>query len=102
MFSPDEAKTVERLLRGGVEVIAAGLDTDYQGKMFAVVRALFELGPKEVCYKRAVCDVCRTPGAIYSQVLRQNLPITGGMPPVIPDDGTFTYQAACRNCFVKN
>ena len=101
MFPPEDVRAIEQLLRRGVEVIAAGLDTDYQGKMFDVIRGLFELGPRDVRYKRSVCDVCRTPGAIYSQVLRGGIPLTDGMPPVIPDDGTFTYLAVCRRCFVK-
>jgi thymidine kinase len=60
-----------------------------------------ELGPKEIKYKRAVCDVCKSPEAIYTQVFKRDEVITSGMPPVIPDDGTYTYSVACRKCFVK-
>lgn len=101
MFAPDNAENIERLLKRGVEVVVSGLDTDYQGKLFDVIKGLLELGPKEVRYRRAVCEACKSPSAIYSQVLRSGIPITSGMPPVIPDDGTFSYQALCRNCFVK-
>ena len=101
MFGPENIPTIERLLKKRIEIIASGLDTDYQGKMFEITKGLMELGPKEVRYKRAVCEICKSPTAVYSQVLRSGLPITEGMPPVIPDDGTYTYQALCRYCFVK-
>ncbi len=101
MFDPKDAVVVEELLNRGVKVIAAGLDIDYQGKMFDIVKSLLELGPKEVKYKKAVCEICRQPNAVYSQVFNKGVPLTGGMPSVIPDDGTFTYQPVCRSCFVK-
>jgi len=100
MFDPKEVAVVAELLNRGVKVVAAGLDLDYKGKMFDIVKGLLELGPKEVKYKRAVCELCRQPAAVYSQVFNKGVPLTGGMPPVIPDDGTFTYQPVCRNCFV--
>ena len=102
MFDPKDVPVVAELLKRGVKVIAAGLDTDYTGKMFDVVKGFLELGPKEVRYKRAVCELCRQPAAVYSQVFSKGVPLTGGMPPVIPDDGTFTYQPVCRQCFVKS
>ena len=101
MFNPADVEVVAKLLDRGVKIIAAGLDIDYRGKMFDIVRGLLELGPKEVRYKRAVCELCRKPTAVYSQVFNNGAPITFGMPSVIPDDGTFTYKPVCRNCFVK-
>jgi thymidine kinase len=101
MFAPEDVAAIDALLKKGVKVIASGLDTDYRGKMFDVIRNLLELGPKEVRYKRAVCEVCKKPSAVYSQVLNQGEPITEGMPSVLPDDGTYTYMAVCRDCFVK-
>lgn len=101
MFHPEDIHYIEHLLDRGVKVIASGLDLDYQGKMFETVRRLLELCPKEVRYRRAVCEKCKNPEAIYSQVFQNALPLTEGMPPVIPDDGSFTYQATCRRCFVR-
>lgn len=101
MFSPNDVMYIEQLLDEGVKVIVSGLDLDYQGKMFETTRRLFELGPKEVRYRRAVCEKCKNPEAMYSQVLCNSSPLTEGMPPVIPDDGTFSYQATCRKCFVR-
>ncbi len=101
MFDPKDVAVVAELLNRGVKVVAAGLDIDYKGNMFDIVKGLLELGPKEVKYKRAVCELCRQPVAVYSQVFKKGVPLTGGMPPVIPDDGTFTYQPVCRSCFVS-
>ena len=100
MFDSKDVAVVAELLARGIKVIAAGLDLDYRGKMFEVVKGLLELGPKEVRYKRAVCELCRQPAAVYSQVFNKGLPLTEGMPSVIPDDGTFVYQPVCRRCFV--
>ncbi|MFA5061904.1 MAG: thymidine kinase [Patescibacteria group bacterium] len=101
MFQPEDAGVIDKLLRKGVKVVASGLDTDYRGKMFDIIRAFLELGPREVKYKRAVCEICKQPIATYSQVLNKGVPITEGMPSVLPDDGTFTYVPVCRNCFVQ-
>ena len=102
MFNPTEVEVVEELLNRGIKIIAAGLDLDYRGKMFDIVKGLLELGPKEVRYKRAVCELCRKPNAVCSQVFAKGAPLTQGMPSVIPDDGTFTYQPVCRKCFVTH
>lgn len=100
MFAPEEAENIKKILLGGTRVIAAGLDLDYKGKMFEVVKKLFELAPGQVKYRRAVCEKCLEHDAIYSQVYNKGVPITDGMPPVIPDDGTYTYAPLCRSCFV--
>lgn len=101
MFSETEAAVIEQLMKQGTRIIAAGLDTDYQGKLFPIIAKLLELGPKEVRYKRAVCECCKKHDAVYTQVLRASVPLTEGMPPSIPDDGTFNYKPVCRDCFIK-
>ena len=101
MFPDDDAKYVSGLLRWGTRVVISGLDTDYRGRMFEIVKNLLELGPNAVHYKRAVCDNCRQPEAIYTQVLKDGVPVLKDMPPSIPDDGTHTYLAVCRRCFKK-
>ncbi len=45
MFDPKDVAVVAELLKRGVKVIGAGLDTDYKGKMFDIVKGLLELGP---------------------------------------------------------
>jgi thymidine kinase len=101
MFPAAEIDALEELLKRGKRVVVSGLDTDYKGKLFDTVARLFELGPKEIKYRRAVCETCKTPDAIYTQILGNGTPVVAGLPPVVPDDGTYSYQASCRNCFVK-
>lgn len=101
MFDPGNAEIVEKLLKMGVKVIASGLDTDYQGRMFEIIKRLMELGPAEIKYKRAVCERCRMPDAVYTQVFKMGEPLLAGAPAVIPEDGTYTYRPVCRRCFVR-
>lgn len=100
MFDDTEALIIEKLMKEGTRVVVSGLDTNAWGEMFGIVRRLLELGPKEVRYKRAVCDDCRIPDAVYTQVLQHAAPVQRGLPDSIPDDGSFSYKAVCRNCFV--
>lgn len=101
MFEPTDADYIGKLLSRGVDVVVSGLDTDYRGELFEVIKKLFELGPKEVKYKRAVCNECKSFSATHTQVYSMGVPLTEGMPSVIPDDGTFTYEPLCRKCFVR-
>lgn len=103
MFPEDDAEIVRELLKKGTRVVAAGLDMDYRGKMFGIVQRLLELGPKDIRMKRAACERCRKLDAVYTQVLLNKQPLTSasGMPSVIPEDGTCSYQAMCRECFVR-
>jgi thymidine kinase len=101
MFGPEEITHIENALSKGTEVIVSGLDMDYRGEMFPVVKKLLELGPMEVKYKRAVCHGCKRFSATHTQVYDRGIPLTEGMPAVIPDDGTFGYEPVCHACFVK-
>jgi thymidine kinase len=101
MFDPTDVRIVAQLLKNGVKVVAAGLDMDYKGKIFDIVRGLLELGPKEVLYKRAVCEMCRLPRAVYTQVFEKGKPVIADMPSVIPDNGLYTYQPVCHRCFIQ-
>lgn len=99
MFSLEDAAVVEKLLARGTRVIAAGLDLDHRGRLFEPVAALLELGPEQVVYRRAVCDVCRGFNATHTQVLHRGDPYLADITGALPDDGTFTYEARCRTCF---
>lgn len=99
MFDPVDALHVRNLLTQGVDVVACGLDTDYKGEMFEMVRKMLELGPSSVTYKKAVCATCKSFTGTHTQVYKEGAPLTGGMPPVIPEDGTFGYEPVCRGCF---
>ncbi|MGC9310180.1 MAG: thymidine kinase [Candidatus Aenigmatarchaeota archaeon] len=101
MFGEHIVGEIEALLGRGTQVVATGLDTEYRGRMFPVIKRLLELGPETVVYKRAVCEKCKNPNAVYTQVLREGVPVTGGLPSVLPEDGTYEYKAVCRKCFVR-
>jgi thymidine kinase len=101
MFDVSEAEVIQKLLLNGVDVVVSGLDMDYRGTMFAIVKKLFELAPKEVRYKRAVCYQCRKLEAAYTQIFHRGTPVTQGLPAVVPEDGTYEYKPTCRRCFVR-
>ena len=61
MFGAEDIEVVRELLKNKVKVIISGLDLDYRGKMFEIIKGFFELGPKEVRYRRAVCELCKSP-----------------------------------------
>lgn len=101
MFAESDADIIEGLLKNGVKVVVSGLDTDYKGEMFPIIKKLLSMGPKEVEYKRAVCENCKTPEAIYTQVYKDGEPVLEGLPSVLPEDGRYVYKPVCRKCFLK-
>jgi thymidine kinase len=101
MFNDEDAYIIEEMLKRGIKVIASGLDTDYKGEMFPVIKRLLSMGPKHVEFKRAVCEICKNPDAVYTQVYKNNEPILTGIPSIIPEDGSYVYKPVCRNCFLR-
>ncbi|GAA4594736.1 thymidine kinase [Actinoplanes octamycinicus] len=102
MFTVDDIAVLGMAVRAGIKVVVAGIDLDHRGQLFAPVRALFELAPEKVIYRRAVCDVCRSLDATHTQVLEHGKPFIRELAPStpLPDDGTYTYEARCRRCVV--
>jgi len=101
MFDEKDTLVINNFLKQGIDVVACGLDTDYRGQIFPIIKKLFELGPKKVIYKRAVCESCKIPEAVYTQILKDGQAIFEGLPAVVPEDGSYVYRPLCRNCFVK-
>lgn len=101
MFSEDETWVIEKLLQEGKSLIISSLDTDYRGILFRGVAHLMALAPREVKFRRAVCEVCKVPDATQTQIFDNGKPVLGSLPSVIPEDGTFRYAAVCRQCFVR-
>lgn len=102
MFKKRDVGIIRNWLHDDRDVFLSGLDLDYRGKMIPIVQRLFELRHDELIMKTAICDECadRHRPAHFSQILRNNVPLLGGLPPVVPEDGTYEYQARCRECFV--
>lgn len=101
MFDNEDLHVIDDLLRDGKHVIISSLDTDYRGLLFSNVAYLFSLGPREVKFRRAVCEVCKVPDAVYTQIFDGDKPVLGGMPASVPDDGRFSYVPMCRLCFTR-
>lgn len=101
MFPVEDAGIIEDLLERGTKIIVAGLDSDYQGKMFPIVRKLLELKPGRVEYKKAICETCGKAQAIYTQIFKDKEFVLDGLPSIVPDDGTYIYKPVCENCFEK-
>ncbi len=101
MFPDEDVEYIEQWLRDGKQIIVSGLDVDYRGSMPPIVKALFEQKPDEVITKKAVCDVCRDYTAQFSQILHKGKPVLEGLPYIVPEDGTYEYQARCRVCFTR-
>ncbi len=102
MFDEKDAAIIERWVKAGKDVFISGLDLDYRGGMIPIVQRIFEFRPDMVLMKNAVCEVCHVYDARFTQILKNNEPVQGGLPPVVPDDGTYQYETRCRACFVKN
>ena len=101
MFDEADATIVDTWLHDGKNVIASGLDLDYRGKMLPIIIRLLELKPEEHISKLAVCDSCREYRAPFSQILHEGIPILSGLSSVTIDDGSYEFQARCRDCFVR-
>jgi thymidine kinase len=100
MFKSADMGRVAQWLAKGKQVFASGLDMDYRGRLILALQRLLELKPDEIITKKSVCEVCRNYNAQYTQVLSNGKPVLAGLPPVIPDNGTYAYEARCRRCFV--
>jgi len=101
MFEEDDAAVIKEFLKAGTRVIVSGLDMDYKGELFPIIKKLLELGPREVRYRRAACEHCKNLDAVYTQVYLNDKIIKDNFPSVIPEDGKFIYRPVCRRCFVN-
>lgn len=101
MFDEEDASVIESWVKEGKDVFISGLDLDYRGGMIPIVQRIFEFRPDTVLMKNAVCEVCHVYDARFTQILKDGEPVRSGLPPVVPDDGTYQYETRCRTCFVK-
>lgn len=102
MFKEPDYKVVDDWLKAGKEVFVSGLDLDYRGNLIPIIKRFLELKPETVINKAAVCEVCKSYSAYYTQIMDKGKPIIEGLPLIVIDDGTYAYQPRCRNCFVKS
>ena len=102
MFDETDAPIIEQWVKGGKDVFISGLDLDYRGGMIPIVQRIFEFRPDTVLMKYAVCEVCHVYDARFTQILKDGVAVRGGLPPVVPDDGSYQYETRCRACFMKS
>jgi len=101
MFPLEDVAKIDALVKQGKEVICSGLDMDYRGKLFPIVKALLELAPASVRYKRAVCEICRSMDGSYTQLFKNDKPLLAGIPSVLVENAAYVYRPVCRKCFVQ-
>ncbi|MBN2085248.1 MAG: thymidine kinase [Anaerolineales bacterium] len=92
-FDDDILRVVERLVAGGVRVIAAGLDTDFRGEPFGPVPALMAQAER-LDKLQAICMQCGEP-ASRTQRLIGGKP-AGAHDPVVVVGAGELYEARCR------
>lgn len=101
MFNKKDVNVIEKWLHEDKLVFASGLDLDYRGKMPVIIKRLLELKPEKLIHKISVCDSCKQYSGQFTQILLNGDPVLEGLPTVVPEDGTFLYEARCRSCFLK-
>jgi thymidine kinase len=102
MFGPADVRYLAGIIKAGKEVVASGLDLDYRGRMQPTIHLLMELKPDKLVLKLAVCDACNRYEAQFTQILHGDNLVLYGLPAIVPEDGTYDYQARCRTCFVQS
>lgn len=98
MFSPLEANRIWHWLLADKTVIISGLDLDYKADIPPIIERLYKFKPDEIIMKKAVCDNCKLYDAQYTRIFKDGRMIKDGVPTIVPDDGTYEYQARCRRC----
>lgn len=91
--------TIENWVKQNKVVIASGLDLDYRGRLMTTIKRLLQLKPDMLIDKKSVCERCRSLNGAFTQILHDNNVLSGGLPKVVPEDGTYTYRTVCRDCF---
>lgn len=88
----DIVGTIKEFLKDDVTVILAGLDMDFEGEPFEIVKELMPLS--DYLYKHhAVCVSCGTDAWVSHRKIRTRERVVIG--------ATKEYEPLCRRCFIK-
>ncbi|RHZ37464.1 thymidine kinase [endosymbiont GvMRE of Glomus versiforme] len=98
-FDQEIVKILNKLVKQGHQVIAAGLDQDFRGRPFKSTAFLLALAEK-IVKLTAICRVCNEE-ATMSQRLISSRPALATDPVILPG-GEKIYEARCRSCHVVN
>ena len=102
MFPESDAAQIGKWVIEGKDVFLTGLDLDYSATLQPMIARILELKPHNIIIKKAVCEVCHKYKAQFTQILHNKKPVLGGLPSVVPEDGTYIYEARCRACYVTS
>lgn len=78
-------------------VIMAGLDKDFRAEPFQIMAGALAIADS-VTKLRAVCAVCKTPTATFTQRLINGKPAPYESPRFMPGDADL-YEPRCRRCY---
>ncbi|HLL60338.1 MAG TPA: thymidine kinase [Candidatus Nitrosocosmicus sp.] len=95
-FEDQIINVIESLLNKGINVIVAGLDTNFRGEPFGVVPWLLSVADGQVLKLRSVCAICRKWNATRTQRLLANGNPAPYSDPLIKIGALDFYQARCR------
>jgi thymidine kinase len=100
MFDAGLPLVVTKLL-ADYDVVISGLDLDFRGWPFGPMAELLALAD-DVHKHVAICDVCRSRDARYSQRLVDGEPAPATAPTLVPETTgqAVIYQARCKPCFI--
>lgn len=87
---------VNKLIRRGIHVIVAGLDTNFRGEPFGSMPNLLALADGEVVKLRAVCAVCKKWIATRTQRLLSDRSPAPYDDPLVKIGAADSYEARCR------
>ncbi len=90
-FFPDKERCIE-LMDAGIDVVAAGLNGDYNRRLFDGMGPLLAAA-SEIKMLTAICEFCKSDGACYTKRISTNTD-------VIDVGGSDKYRAACLKCFI--
>lgn len=93
-FDQEIIGVCERLAAGGVRVIVAGLDLDYQGQPFGPMPSLMSVA-EDVQKLSAICEDCGAPACRSERIA----PLEGGDTDKIALGAADKYLAKCRKHF---
>ena len=88
----DIVKTIEEFLKDDITLILAGLDMDFEGEPFEIVKELMPIS--DYLYKHhAVCVACGTDAWVSHRKIRAKERVVIG--------ARREYEPLCRRCFLK-
>jgi thymidine kinase len=96
-FDPDIWRAVNALAALGIDVVVAGLSTDYMGQPFETSARLAMIADR-IEKLTAVCVKCGD-DAVWTQMVLDGAEVTDGER--VQVGGSELYEPRCRRCFVR-